>query len=139
MTTEPTPPDIEVPKIIELTICTVDLGQQVVISGDKRIKLDGREVQLLQYLGARPSQVVPRDEIFTEVWGYEPNTLSRAVDHTVKRLRAKIEADPSNPKHIFSPSPPLRVSRGGYSAPTSERRPHPFSGGMPTSMPSRKC
>lgn len=102
MTTEPTPPPIEVPTIIELTTCTVDLGQHVVISGDERIKLGSREVQLLQYLGARPSQVVPREEIFTEVWGYDPNTMSRAVDHTVKRLRAKIEADTSNPKHLFS-------------------------------------
>jgi len=99
MDTEPAP--LKGPKIIELTACTVDLVQQVVITDGEAIQLAGHEIQLLRYLGARPNQVIPREEIFTEVWGYDPNTLIRAVDHTIKALRSKIEADSANPQHLF--------------------------------------
>ena len=69
---------------------TLDLDGQRVIREDSVERLTTREVALLTYLIDRAGHVVPRSEIFTEVWGYAPNVVSRAVDATMRRLRRKL-------------------------------------------------
>ena len=43
---------------------------------------------------------MPREDLLREVWGYRSSAITRTVDNTVLRLRAKIEADPARPRHV---------------------------------------
>ncbi|MEQ1504784.1 MAG: winged helix-turn-helix domain-containing protein, partial [Myxococcota bacterium] len=80
----------------------VDLRTGVVRRTAGEVRLTTRERDLLRYLLARAHRVVPRDELMREVWEYRDPSRSRAVDFTVHRLRAKIEADPTEPRHLLT-------------------------------------
>ena len=58
------------------------------------------EAELLTYLAGHIRQVVSKQDLLSEVWGYHPQSRSRAVDFTVRRLRRKIEPDPSQPVYL---------------------------------------
>jgi DNA-binding response OmpR family regulator len=59
-----------------------------------------KEFSVLRLLAARAGEVVTRDELLNEVWGYENYPTTRTVDNHVATLRAKIELDPGNPEHL---------------------------------------
>ncbi len=59
-----------------------------------------KEFELLAYLLAHAGRVVTRDSLMQNVWGYNYVGDTKTIDVHVKRLRAKIEDDPSNPKRI---------------------------------------
>jgi DNA-binding winged helix-turn-helix (wHTH) protein/tetratricopeptide (TPR) repeat protein len=80
----------------------VDLREAVVRRASVVHRLTTREHDLLRYLAPRSHRAVPRDELMREVWGYSDSARSRAVDFTVHRLRAKLEADPSEPRHLLT-------------------------------------
>ena len=78
------------------------------------LELTATEFRLLLELARRPKQVFTRELLLELVWNYDYLGDSRLVDVAVQRLRAKIEADPANPKLIrtvrgvgyrFDPSP----------------------------------
>lgn len=75
----------------------IDLLRRVVQVEGTEVALTGLEVDLVRYLAARPGVAVSRRELLDEVWGYGSRVRSRAVDNTVRRLRHKIEPDPSAP------------------------------------------
>ena len=57
---------------------------------------------MLGYLATRSEQPVDRETLHREVWGYRATVVSRALDTTVRRLRLKIESDPSKPMHLIT-------------------------------------
>jgi DNA-binding response OmpR family regulator len=59
-----------------------------------------KEFAILRFLASRTGEVVTRDELLNEVWGYDSYPSSRTVDNHVAGLRAKIERDASQPEHI---------------------------------------
>lgn len=59
-----------------------------------------KEFAILRLLAARAGEVVTRDQLLDEVWGYESYPVSRTVDNHVAGLRAKLETDPAEPAHI---------------------------------------
>ena len=61
-----------------------------------------REFELLRYLAEREEKVFSREKLLEEVWGYEYYGDIRTVDVTVRRLREKLEDDPSDPKFIVT-------------------------------------
>jgi two-component system, OmpR family, response regulator ResD len=61
--------------------------------------LTAREFELLAFLAGRPRQVFRRDELLEHVWGYTYGDTSTVTVH-IRRLREKIEDDPSTPRHI---------------------------------------
>jgi DNA-binding response OmpR family regulator len=67
-----------------------------------------KEFAVLRYLAARPAEVVRRDALLDEVWGYESDVTTRTVDNHIASLRAKLEQDARNPQHL------LTVHRVGY-------------------------
>ena len=87
---------------IRLRTGEVDLGRQRLITPDGPVSLTTREAELLAYLAARSGEAVPRDDLLVDVWNYRASNPTRAVDLAVKRLRAKIEPDPSHPVHVLS-------------------------------------
>ena len=72
------------------------------------VSMTPKEFEVLRYLSARPSEVVRRDALLNEVWGYESDVTTRTVDNHVASLRAKLELDVRNPRHLVT------VHRVGY-------------------------
>ena len=87
---------------IRLHTGEVDLGRQRLITPQGPVSLTTREAELLAYLAERAGEAVPRDDLLVDVWNYKATNPTRAVDLAVKRLRAKIEPDPSQPIHVLS-------------------------------------
>jgi DNA-binding response OmpR family regulator len=67
---------------------------------DRPLEMTRKEFQLLRLLASRTGEVVTRDELLNEVWGYENYPTTRTVDNHVAGLRAKIEREPSDPRHL---------------------------------------
>ena len=66
------------------------------------LELSAREYRLLRYLVAKAGNVVTRDELLDEVWGYNSYPSTRTVDNHIARLRQKIEDNVESPKHILT-------------------------------------
>ncbi|WP_042220900.1 response regulator YycF [Oceanobacillus manasiensis] len=74
-----------------------------VVSRDgEQIELTHREFELLHYLARHIGQVMTREHLLETVWGYDYFGDVRTVDVTVRRLREKIEENPSNPVWIVT-------------------------------------
>ncbi len=78
----------------------IDLNRYEVRKNDNVIELTLREFELLRYLSLNAEQVFSRETLLEEVWGYEYYGDVRTVDVTVRRLREKIEDDPSSAKYV---------------------------------------
>jgi DNA-binding response OmpR family regulator len=74
-------------------------ARRVVVAGDE-VRLAQREFDLLLYLVHHPGQVFSRDALMDAVWQYSFYTDNSTVTVHIRRLRAKIEADPANPRHL---------------------------------------
>src|SRR5215470_15492169 len=78
----------------------VDFRRYVARRRGKSIGMTRKEFATLRLLVARAGQVVTREELLNEVWGYESYPVSRTVDNHIAALRAKLETDPARPVHI---------------------------------------
>jgi DNA-binding response OmpR family regulator len=68
----------------------------------KRIEMTGKEFEVMKFLGKHRGQIVTRDQLLDEVWGYESYPTTRTVDNHILRIRQKLEENPSEPRYIFS-------------------------------------
>jgi DNA-binding response OmpR family regulator len=66
------------------------------------LKLSRKEFGVLRFLAGRAGQVVTRNELLDEVWGHESYPTTRTVDNHIASLRAKLEDDPSEPRHLIT-------------------------------------
>ncbi len=89
-------------QLVHLTDGTVDLRHDLVHRAGQTMALTTKESELLGFLASRPEMSIDRDTLHREVWDYSDTVVSRAVDTTVRRLRMKIEVDPSKPKHLLT-------------------------------------
>jgi len=76
-------------------------GQEA-IKGKHPIELSVMEFKVMKYLIQREGEVVARNKLLDEVWGYENYPSTRTVDNFILSLRKKIEDDHSNPKHLLT-------------------------------------
>ena len=75
----------------------LDIGKhQVTINGEK-VSLPLKEFELLEFLMRNAGRVLTRSQIIDRVWGGDYYGDTKTLDVHIKRLRAKIEADPANP------------------------------------------
>jgi two-component system alkaline phosphatase synthesis response regulator PhoP len=72
------------------------------------IELSPREFEILKYFVAHRGEIITREQLLNEVWGYDNFPLTRTVDNHIARLRQKIEAAPNDPQFIIT------VHRLGY-------------------------
>jgi DNA-binding response OmpR family regulator len=77
----------------------VDPSARTARRGDADLPLTGREFDLLAFLLAHPGRAYNRAELLAEVWGWEFGDQSTVTVH-VRRLREKIEQDPTHPRRI---------------------------------------
>ena len=85
---------------IELDGLTIDPRTREVERDGKRLRLTAKEFDLLHFLASNARQVFSRDQLMGRVWGYEAAVDTGTVTVHVRRLRAKIERDPSTPQHL---------------------------------------
>lgn len=81
---------------------TINLDRYEVTKRGEVINLTMREFDLLIFLSSQKSSIFTRENLLEKVWGYEYFGDVRAVDVTIRRLREKIEDDPSKPKYIIT-------------------------------------
>lgn len=86
----------------------VDPSTRTVRRDGVEVPLRPKEFDLLAALLQRRGDVVSRDELLHEVWGYATEVFSRTVDTHVAELRRKLEPEPARPRHI------LTVRKAGY-------------------------
>jgi DNA-binding response OmpR family regulator len=70
--------------------------------GDAAISLSPKEFGILEYLASRAGEVVTRDELLDEVWGYDLYPTTRTVDNHIAQLRSKIEKNPAEPRYLLT-------------------------------------
>jgi DNA-binding response OmpR family regulator len=86
----------------------LDFKKYTARKNGQALDLSAREFEILRYLIRRRGEIVTRDQLLDEVWGYDSTPVTRTVDNHIARLRQKIEQDPSEPRHIVT------VHRLGY-------------------------
>ena len=80
----------------------IDLQMVQVYRKGEEIPLTHREFELLHYMTKHPGVVYSREQLLQDVWGYDYFGDERTVDVTIRRLREKLEEDPSNPVYILT-------------------------------------
>ena len=86
---------------------TVDLAERTVSRAGSPVKLTHLEFELLSFLCSNTGRVHSREELLRQVWGFQQGQ-ARTVDNFVAQLRAKLERDPDQPRHL------LTVRGSGY-------------------------
>ena len=80
----------------------IDCESRRVFSKDKELNLTAKEFDLLELLANNPNKVYSRESLLNIVWGYEYPGDARTVDVHIRRLREKIEVNPSDPKYVYT-------------------------------------
>ncbi|XCP84346.1 response regulator transcription factor [Roseburia hominis] len=80
----------------------IDCESRRVFSGDRELNLTAKEFDLLELLVTNPNKVYSRENLLNIVWGYEYPGDARTVDVHIRRLREKIEVNPSDPKYVYT-------------------------------------
>jgi two-component system response regulator ResD len=79
----------------------INVAAREVTRGSEPVMLTAREFDLLVFLASRPRQVVTREELLEQVWGYTYGDTATLTVH-VRRIRGKLEAEPSRPRHLVT-------------------------------------
>jgi len=80
----------------------MDVDRHLVTVGGEAVQLPLKEFDLLELLLRNPGRVLTRSQLIDRVWGSDYVGDTKTLDVHVKRLRAKIEPDPANPKHLLT-------------------------------------
>ena len=96
------PEKTDSPDVIDIGTFKLDCNRYELYKGDKLIDLTVREFELIKFLTSQPNKIYSRKNLLEYVWDYEYYGDVRTVDVTIRRLREKIEDDPSQPKHIMT-------------------------------------
>ncbi len=92
-----------VPDIIAIGNKTINfLTYEVNGANAEVVVLSKKEVQLLKLLVDKENEVVSRDTILEEIWGYEIYPTARTIDNFILNLRKYFEENPKEPKHFHS-------------------------------------
>ncbi|MDI3472732.1 MAG: hypothetical protein PWQ20_195 [Thermotogaceae bacterium] len=92
----------EKPKKIVAKDLEIDLEKYEVKVRGSLVNLTPLEFELLRFLAENEGKVYSRDVLLDTLWGYDYYGDTRTVDVHIRRLRTKIEEDPSNPKYIIT-------------------------------------
>ncbi|NLO08299.1 MAG: response regulator transcription factor [Clostridiales bacterium] len=90
------------PKSISFNDMLIDCENRRVYIADKEVNLTVKEFDLLELMVFNPNKVYSRENLLNIVWGYDYPGDVRTVDVHIRRLREKIESNPSEPKYIHT-------------------------------------
>lgn len=80
----------------------VDFLSHEVTKAGEPVRLTRKEIGTLRFLAARAGEVVTRNELLKEVWGYKRFVSTRTVDNHIAALRAKLEDEPGSPRRLLT-------------------------------------
>jgi len=87
---------------------SIDFKKMEAFKNEEPVKLSSLEFKILKYLIEKEGEVISRDKLLDDVWGYEAFPTTRTVDNYMLSIRKKIEKNPAEPVHI------LTVHKSGY-------------------------
>ncbi|WP_199616947.1 response regulator YycF [Paenibacillus alkalitolerans] len=87
---------------LKLFNLVIDSDMYVLYKDGAAVDLTHREFELIHYLAKNNGKVMTREHLLQAVWGFEYFGDVRTVDVTIRRLREKIEDDPSRPEYILT-------------------------------------
>lgn len=88
------------PAAVEAGPVRMDVERHIVTVRGEQVSMPLKEFDLLEYLVRNSGRVLTRGQLIDRVWGSDYVGDTKTLDVHVKRLRAKIEEDPANPKHL---------------------------------------
>ena len=89
-------------KVVQVGDLKLDCESRRVFIGSREINLTAKEFDVLELLVFNPNKVYSRENLLNIVWGYEYPGDVRTVDVHIRRLREKIEENPSEPKYVHT-------------------------------------
>ncbi|WP_277035104.1 response regulator transcription factor [Propionimicrobium lymphophilum] len=90
------------PEVMEVGDVRMDIDRHEVTVANKSVKLALKEFELLELLLRNAGRVMTRNQLIDRVWGMDYVGDTKTLDVHVKRLRSKIEEDPSNPVNLVT-------------------------------------
>lgn len=95
-------PEKETRKVVDKGDLHLDCESRRLNIAGKEINLTAKEFDLLELMALTPNKVYSRDHLLNAVWGYDYPGDVRTVDVHIRRLREKIEQNPSEPKYVHT-------------------------------------
>jgi len=87
-------------EILKFGSLTIDDKAYAVCVNDRIAELAAKEFELLSYLAHHPLQVFTREQLFNQIWGFDEYGDINTVTVHIRKIREKIERDPSNPMFV---------------------------------------
>lgn len=81
---------------------TVDFSTYQAFEDNQPVHLSHKEYEILKYFLEHRNETVSRDQLLSDVWGYNAEITSRTVDNFILKLRQKIEENPAHPFNIIT-------------------------------------
>lgn len=95
-------PEPDVSRVVDKGDLHMDCESRRLTIAGKEINLTAKEFDLLELMALNPNKVYSRDHLLNAVWGYDYPGDVRTVDVHIRRLREKIEENPSEPKYVHT-------------------------------------
>ena len=92
----------DLPGVLKFGEISIDFKCYEARKGEEILSMSRKEFGVLRLLAAREGEVVTRDELLDEVWGYDQYPTTRTVDNHMALIRNKIEDDPSKPCYLIT-------------------------------------
>ena len=90
----------EVGEVFTFDGVSVNFAKMEVVREGQAVEMTAREFSALKFMVQNAERVISRDELLTEVWGYQNYPSTRTVDNHILKIRQKLERDPANPVHF---------------------------------------
>ena len=93
-----------IPDVIQFADIQLDFKKYEALKNGEPIEMSAREFQILKYFWGRRGEVVLREDLLQDIWGYTPENMpsTRTIDNHIVNLRKKLEDDQANPRIILS-------------------------------------
>lgn len=87
-------------QLMKFNDLVIDPQKRKVTLGNKSVSLTPKEFELLQLFASNPGKAFSRQELLSEIWGYQFEGYDHTVNSHINRLRNKIEKNPSDPVYL---------------------------------------
>jgi DNA-binding response OmpR family regulator len=93
---------VKVPEVYRSGDLEINFRNNSTLKKGKPLSLSPREYEILKYFIEKKGEIISREDLLNQVWGYDSFPNTRTVDAHIAKLRQKIEDKPSNPKLIIT-------------------------------------
>jgi DNA-binding response OmpR family regulator len=95
-------PHSSVPEVYKFDDLEINFKKYAARKKGMPLKLSPREFEILQYFMKKRGEIISRDDLLNQIWGYDSFPNTRTVDAHIAKLRQKIEDEPDDPKFIIT-------------------------------------